>query len=259
MKMLFIFLITLINLSAKAAIIPDGGYQGRLAGDEKGTVHLLIQANSGCEGCFTAVALDTPDFDSPTVRMAAYTGMPWDSTFKKFSLTPINVDTDGELSHPNDNPSLMLDIVANPGSQNVSFVITPSGSDNTLGFTGSMTFTHSHKSPFHISTAKNGEYRYAYERKTNAVISSVEKNKEDQANEVSLQWFGNIRQKGGNFNLKEKFPGVFSFNSVIFSATGKSIAERPNYIVIFAKKRQQDYVLMVNPIDSRDVLCLILK
>lgn len=244
---------------AMDAIIPDGGYQGKLAGGEKGKVHLLIQANPGCEGCFTAIAVDTPDLNSPTVRMVAYTGMPWDATYTKFSLTPINVDTDGELSHPNDNPSHMLDITANSGTNDVQFVITPSGSDNMLGFTGSMTFYRSIESPFDLTTAKAGEYRYAHKRKTNAVISLVQKNKQDQASEVSMQWFGSIRHRGGNYNLKEKFPGVYSFNSVVFSSTGKTIADRPNYIVIFAKRGRKDYILMVNPIDSRDVLCLILK
>lgn len=244
---------------AMDAAIPDGGYRGKLMGGEKGNVHLLIQSNHGCEGCFTAIAVDTPDLNSPTVRMVAYTGMPWDSTYTKFSLTPINVDTDGELSHPNDNPSLMLDISSGAGTSAVKFVITPSGSNNTIGFTSSMTFHRASQSPFDLTNAKAGEYRYAHKRKTNAVISLISKNEQDQASEISMQWFGSIRHRGGNYNLKEKFPGVYSFNSVVFSSSGKTIADRPNYIVIFAKKGRKDYILMVNPVDSRDVLCLILK
>ena len=240
-------------------IIPDGGYKGRLAGEDNGRVHLLIQSNPGCDGCFTAIALDTPDLFSPTVRMVAYIGMPWDKTFTKFSLTPINMDANGELTHPNDNPSMMLDISANQGTKDVKFTITPAGSDNLLGFTSSMAFEHELESPFELTKAKPGEYRYAYKRKTNAVISSINTNTQDLSSEVTMDWFGSIRHRGGSFNLKEKFPGVYSFNSVSYAATGRTITDKPSYIVIFAKKYFKNYILMVNPIDSRDVLCLILK
>lgn len=270
MKKLAIFFIALITQSfspsfAFESIIPDGGYQGRLAGgDDHGKVHLLIQANPGCEGCFTAIAVDTPDLNSPTVRMVAYTATPWDETYRKFALTPMNIDSNGELTHPNDDPSLILDISSASNDPDLSFTVTPSGSNNLLGYTGSMLFKHRVESPFKLEHAQIGEYRYwhkkmVHERRTNAVISWVQQNNQDRASEVSMQWFGGPHQNGGSYNLREKFPGVYSFNPVSFAATGKTITERLKYIVIFASKRGKDYILMVNPNDSKDVLCLILK
>ena len=246
--------------------LPDGSYKGKLRAQEKGGIHFMVKSYPGCDGCFIAIALDSDDIFDRKVQLVAYSALPLEDivvngrhTSSRYSLTPIGVDKDGELTLPNDNPSLVLNISKNIGTQDAVFTITSAQSGNTLGFQSSMVFLWERESPFEIIDPSNGEYREPWSTKVQATLGMVATSPEDQSRSARISWLGNIRKQGGDFLLKEKMPNVYTFNAVSYLSTGERLKDIPSYIVMFAKRRGKEHLLMVNPVDSRDVSCLFLK
>jgi hypothetical protein len=268
----FVFLLALLVTPVYAFAgnfvqgLPDGSYKGKLRGQEKGGVNFLVKSYPGCDGCFIAVALDADDIFDRKVQLVAYSGLPIErttvdgkETSTRYSLTPIGVDADGELTLPNENPSLVLNIKSGVGTTNAEFTITSAQSGNTLGFNSSMVFLWSRQSPFDIIDPPSGEYREPWGSKVQATIGMVSTSPEDHSKSARISWMGNIRKTGGDFLLKEKMPNVYTFNAVSYLAEGERLKDIPTYIVMFVKRHGKEHFLMVNPVDSRDVSCLYLK
>jgi hypothetical protein len=216
--------------------------------------------------------LKTPEFfGSRTVELVAYGALPLEAvniggklTSSRYSLTPIGVDKDGELTLPNENPSLVLNIAKGVGSRDATFTITSAQSGNTLGGEESMVYLWSRESPFDIIDPPSGEFREPGASKTMATIGFVNKSPEDHARSARISWFGNIRKTGGEFMLKEKIPNVYTFNAISTLAIGEKVKDIPTYVVTFVHGNggffdKQDMMLMVNPVDHRDVSKMILK
>ena len=253
--------------------LPDGSYKGKFRGQEKGGVNFIVKSYPGCDGCFIAYKLKTPEFlGSKTVELVAYSALPVErvnvngkDTSTRYSLTPIGVDADGELTIPNENPSLVLNISSGVGTTDAQFTVTSAQSGNTLGGEESMVFLWSRESPFYIIDPQAGEYRDVGSSKTNATLGVVTTSPEDHSRSTRISWLGTIRKTGGEFLLKEKLPNVYTFNGVSYLAQGQRVKDMPAFIVIFVHGtggfffEKQDMMLMVNPVDHRDVSKMILK
>lgn len=270
MKTLFTLFILLSSLSAQAQSfvqgIPDGSYLGKLRGQEKGEVHLIAQSYPGCEGCFLAILLDSDDIFDRKVQLVAYTALPLDRSIVdgitssvQYSLTPVGVDSSGDVTLPNENPSLVLTIVKGIGTREAQFNIVSAQSDNHMGFNSSFLFAKEKESPFEIVNPVAGNYRLPGESKISATISQVSENAVDHSKNAYISWFGDIRNPGGNFLLRERMSNVYGFNAMTYLADGKKLNPITKKIVMFVKKGRKFHLLMVNPVDSRDVSCFYLK
>jgi len=276
MKSLISFLFLIMPMAALAGSfvqgLPDGAYHGKFRGQKKGTVNFIVRGYAGCDGCFIAYKLKTPELlGDRTVDLVAYSALPMESvnvngrlTSKRYSLTPIGVDSTGDLTLPNDDPSLILNISKGVGTRDAEFTITSAQSGNRLGGVESMVFLWSREAPFEIIQPSEGQYRDVGSSKVAATVTSL-KTEEDGAHSAHILWMGNIRQEGGDFLLKERLPGVYTFNAISYRGEGNQVRNMPAFIVMFVHGNgqfcfeKQDMMLMVNPVNHVDVSKMILK
>lgn len=255
-------MLALAQVATFTAGVPEGSYRGKFRGQDSGAVHLMTQKIKGCQGCFIAVIFKNqkPFLGSKELGVQAYKGLPQNDqnvdgvrTSTQYTLTPIGVDPeDGELTTPNDNPSLVLNITHSPGKAGVAFAITNAQSDNHVAFQSSMIFKGD-DSKYGLADGQEGRYKEAWSCREEGTISVVGASHEDGSRAANVTWNGNKREAGGTFTLKEKAPGVFTFNAVSFLATGTQMKTLPNKIVIFVRQNGLQRALLVNPSNSTDV------
>lgn len=239
--------------------IPDGNYLGKFRGLDSGRVNLFTQSIRGCEGCFIAVLFKNQKNDK---RIEAYKALPIRKqkvekmeTSGEYDLIPLAVDTDGEITTPNDNPSLVLTVQKNIGTTSAEFVITSAQSDNKTGTQSSMIFTGS-KSCLDLDDGETGRYKAPMKIRSQGSINIFSENMQDGSRTASATLLGDERNAGGNFSIKEKAPGIFTFSAVSHLATGTKIKETPEKIVIFMKKLGRERAYLVNPKNSTDITVL---
>ena len=264
MTVLFGTLLPMIALAQNFAAvsgIPEGSYKGKFRGQDHGKVHMMTQDIKGCRGCFIAILFKRHVglFASGEEQVQAYKALPQNDflvngmkTATQYTLTPIGVDTDGELTTPNDDPSLVLNITQKIGTQDVEFTVTNAQSGNNVGFQSTMIFKGS-ESPFDLEEGKPGRYKEAWAAKEDGTISIIGQNFEDGSRSANVTWNGSKHQEGGTFYLKEKAPGIFTFTAVSYLATGTQAQAMPQKIVIFVKRDGREHALLVNPKDGSDV------
>jgi hypothetical protein len=248
--------------------LPDGSYRGKFRGQDKGGINFLVKSYPGCDGCFIAYKLNTPDFiGSKHVQLVAYNALPMEEiqagngqvTSARYSLTPIGINTVGKLTLPNEDPSLVLTIRSGLGTKDAEFTVTSAQSGNNLGGVESMVYLWSRESPFDIVDPSAGGYRESGKIKEIASVGVVGQNRVDQSHSARISFYGLGRREGGDFILKEKIPYTYTFNAVSYHADGSQVKKMPMFIVMFVEKHGQRWMLMVNPVQSEDVTRLILK
>jgi hypothetical protein len=243
--------------------IPDGAYRGKFRGLESGKVHMLTQSIRGCDGCFIAILFK----NQHEKRIEAYKAVPTkklkvtlgdakkletiDSS-GEYTMTPMGVDTDGEITTPNDNPSLVLNVQKNVGTDDAEFVITSAQSDNKTGFQSSMVFTGGNSS-IKLDGGEAGRYKIPMHVRSQGTINIISENAQDGSRSASATLLGNEDTAGGTFSLKEKAPGVFTFSGVSHLATGTVIKTTPDKIVIFMKKFGRERAYLINPKNTSDI------
>ena len=255
-------LLALAQASSFSPGLPEGSYKGKFRGQDRGAVQLLTQKIKGCQGCFMAVILkdQKPFLGSNELQVQAYKALPQNDqvidgvrTSSQYTLTPIGVDAeDGELTTPNDNPSLVLNITHEAGKAGVEFSVANAQSDNHTSFQSSMIFKGI-ESRFDLANGQEGRYKRAWACREEGTISVIGASTEDGSRSANVSWNGNRNESGGNFSLKEKAPGVFTFNAVSFLATGTQTKSIPQKIVIFVKVNGRQRALLANPKNSADV------
>jgi hypothetical protein len=246
--------------------IPDGAYRGKFRGLDTGRVNLLTQSIRGCEGCFIAVLFKNQHHDK---RIETFKALPIKNqkiqaegvgqksettlqTSSEYDLIPLAVDTDGEMTTPNDNPSLVLTVQKFIGTTAAEFVITSAQSDNKSGTQSSMIFTGG-ASSFDLDDGEAGRYKAPMKIRSQGSINIISENIQDGSRSASATLLGNEKSAGGNFSIKEKAPGVFTFNAVSHLATGVQVKETPEKIIIFMKKLGRERAYLVNPNNSTDI------
>ncbi len=239
--------------------VPDGSYRGKFRGLESGRVHLLTQSIRGCEGCFIAVLFKNKCKDK---KIEAYKAMPTKNqmvqkmnTSSEYDLIPLGVDTDGEITTPNDNPSSTLMIQKNVGTNSVEFNIVSANSGNTSATQSSMIFTGG-ISGFDLDDGEAGRYKIPMRIRSQGSISILSENPQDGSRSASATLLGDERNPGGSFSLKEKAPGVFTFSAVAHLATGAAVKQSPEKIVIFMKRMGRERAYLINPKQSTDISVL---
>jgi hypothetical protein len=241
--------------------IPEGSFKGKFRGQDRGGVHMMTQNIKGCQGCFIAIVFkhQTGLFASGDTQVQSYKALPQNDflvegkrTATQYTLSPIGVDTDGELTTPNDNPSLVLNVTSHIGTPEVEFTVTNAQSDNRTGFQSSMIFK-GNESPFDLSEGKEGRYKKAWAGREEGTISIIGQNFEDGSRSANVTWNGNKNEAGGTFYLKEKAPGVFTFTAVSYLATGTQAKSLPTKVVIFVKRDGRERALLVNPNNGADI------
>jgi hypothetical protein len=254
-------MLALAQSLAMVSGVPEGSFKGKLRGQDSGRVHIMTQNIKGCQGCFIAVVFkhQTGLFASGEKQIQAYKALPQNAAYfdgkrtsSQYTLTPIGVDTDGELTTPNDNPSLVLNITSHPAESNVEFTVTNAQSDNNTGFMSSMIFKGD-ESPFDLDGGKGGRYKEAWACREEGTISVIGQNTEDGSRSADVTWNGNKREAGGSFKLEEKAPGVFTFTGVSFLATGTQAQAMPKKLVIFVKRNGRERALLINPSNGSDI------
>ena len=244
--------------------IPDGSYRGNFRGLESGRVNLLTQSIRGCEGCFIAVLFK----DQSEKRIDVYKAIPTKkqrvesdanskhpimiNTSSEYDLTPLGVDADGEITTPNDNPSLVLTIQKSIGTTAAEFVITSAQSNNITGTQSSMIFT-GHSSGFDLDNGEAGNYRAPMTIRAQGSINIISENQQDGSRTATASLLGNSEQAGGTFSIKEKAPGIFTFSAVSHLATGAVVKQTPEKIIIFMKKCGRERAYLINPKNSTDI------
>lgn len=242
--------------------IPEGSYRGRFRGTDRGRVHLMTQRIQGCSGCFISVIFKNQGRDQ---EVQAYKSLPQNGavidgiyTSTQYTLTPIGVDSDGELTTPNDNPSLVLNITRDAASDRPEFTIASAQSDNHQSFESTMLFKGGDSS-FTLDGGESGRYKRPWECQEVGTVHTIISNPRDGSRSATVTWNGSKHELGGIFSLKEKAPGVFTFNGISYLATGTQLQQRPKKIVIFMEKVYREWALLIDPTNPRDVTELRVK
>jgi len=252
--------------------VPEGSYRGLMRGLEEGRVRMLTETIRGCEGCFVAVLFkDRPAFlglGDAERRIDTYKAVPLHNqkitvrgkndvvgeinTSNEYSLTPFGVDTDGEITTPNANPSYILTVQKNIGASDVHFELTSASSDNKSGPQTSMIFS-GNESSFDLDDGKPGRYKIPMHLRSSGSINIITTNSQDGSRVATATLLGNDHEAGGTFMLKEKAPGVFTFSAISHLATGAVVQEMPKKIVVFMKHCGRERAYLVNPTNDKDV------
>lgn len=247
--------------------IPEGSYKGKFRAQDKGRVHMMTQKIKGSQASFMAFIFkrQTGLFQSGEVQVQAYKALPTQDalvgntrTATQYTLTPIAADEDGELTTPNDNPSLVLNVTNRIGTNDVEFTVVSAQSDNRTSFQSTMIFK-GNESPFDVDDGESGELKRAGHFREEGTISVISDNPEDGSRAANVTWNGSKTESGGTYYLKEKAPGVFTFTGITFLATGTQPQPAPKKIVLFVKKSGSERALLVDPANSADVRELRIK
>ncbi len=243
--------------------IPDGSYKGKFRGQQSGRVHFIVNPMNGCDGCFVATIFkrQNPIFGSIERQVKAYKALPLNSAYSKtgrastseYSLTPIDVDTDGELTTVNDNPSMRLTITSDVGTEDVHFSLSAAGSDNHDPFASAMEFKGK-ESPFDTNEGESGVLRNGWSCKTVGTIGMFNTSQEDQVTRfATITSFGTRRDASGTFQVEEKAPGVFTYTSIGLYSWGEELATMPKKLIIFIEKGSKERALLINPSNTTDI------
>lgn len=220
-------------------LLQEGAYRGFTNDNEK--MDLLVQPMGGREGSYLALLLKNGRYftDANLYVIDPYQG-------SRFVMTPVVVTEDGEIGMRNNNPSLVLDVVSSEGGR-ASFMIRSAGSSNPNGFQGTVDFTHRKKSNIQWLPYREGTYQIF--RVRNAATLYVLPEGERQTN-ASINLDG-----GGDFLIREKLPRIFVLHRNSIVASGERLAEAPSAIGVFLKEgRRSEYLLLINPADSKNIL-----
>ena len=242
--------------------IPDGSYRGTMQGEAPGAgrIHMVVRSFSGCKACFIALVLQDQG------RVVAYQGQAAAitqtnannqiATASEYTLTPFALDREQQVA-PTENPSLVVQVFKDQSQGHVQFQITNALTHNPIGFQKGMMFRHAQKSPFKLVDPETGSFRYPRGLQTYANMSFLKKDDVDHSFQGDFVWYGaKVRHFGGSYALIQDFPSVFTFAAKQTMNVGSEISAIPSFFVFFIEKRKQKMVLMVNPIDSRDVICM---
>lgn len=274
--------------------IPSGSYKGQKRAQDSGSIHMLVESYAGCDGCFIAILIDKPEPGHREVALAAYSVFPRNRvdigggrfSATRYGMVPMGTSPrlsdeeieklkkkgkkveeddgyDGDLTLPNANPSMVIDIALKDiGTEDVKFKITSAQSGNFRGITTTMDFLKSKESPMEMWEPAAGDYRDFGKSKKSATISMVKRNEADDARSANINWNGTLRISGGDFLLREKAPNVYTFNSIQYLAYGEKVKNLPTFIVVFVKDRglfgsKKRMVLMVHPFQETNVHAMV--
>lgn len=246
--------------------IPEGSYRGKLRAQDRGRIHILTQKIKGTQASFIALIFkhQTGLFKNEK-QIQAYKALPTNDalvgtmrTATQYTLTPIGADQDGELTTPNDNPSLVMNITKNIGTPDVEFSVVSAQSDNRTSFQTSMIFK-GQESPFGWEDGESGDIKTPWHCREDGTIGILSDNPEDGSRAANVTWNGSKSESGGTFYLKEKAPGVFTFTGISFLATGTQPQPAPKKIVLFVKHGGTERAFLVSPSQSDEVTELKIK
>lgn len=269
-KYLTLSLITLAPLGAFAQIsgftsgVPEGSFRGKFRGQESGRVHFIAKPINGCDGCFMATIFKRhvhPFFGTPERQIKTYKALPLNiigsdsgkPSASEYSLTPIDVDVDGELTTPNDNPSMRLTITSGVATDDVNFSLSSAGSNNADPFASAMEFKGK-ASPFEVEEGGSGEYKIQGTHKNAGTIGMFSVSAEDQVTRfATITAYGSRHDSSGTFQVEEKAPGVFTYTSLGLFSYGEELAAFPKHLIVFIGKGSSEHAFVINPANSSDV------
>ncbi|MBP9681998.1 MAG: hypothetical protein KBD76_11375 [Bacteriovorax sp.] len=209
---------SLLSTSAFAGFLKEGGYLGNHNGDDK--VNLLVKPAPGREGSFFAVLMKDEE------KISLY--LVDEINSNSYSMTPLEVTTDGEIGVVNDDPSLVISMAKNKKGQDV-FKIMSANSGNNVGFTGFFEF-EGKESKVSWLAVDDGQYKKGSSK--NALQISQIDPKEREATAVFI-----TDSINGTYTLKEKFPSMYLINQNSVLATGTQKKQIPSAIGIFLQKK----------------------
>ncbi len=211
----------------------------------KAAVYLMLKPVSGREGSFLAVLMKS----KKRKKQVSFYVMDLASKFS-YSLTPLDVTTDGQIGIINDDPSLVLSM--STGEKNkYSIKITSSNSGNTKGFSGYMVFEERSDNYQWIA---NGAGNYNYAGRKNALQISSWDILEGEADAIFT-----TASLNGSFKISESFPQMYLINANKVLATGSKVDSIPRKIGFFIKEKgewsgKKECFVLVNPENDRDVM-----
>jgi hypothetical protein len=231
--------LSLISMSAFASLLKEGGFAGRH--NDKECVNLLLKAAPGREGSFFAVLMK----DEKKISLYMVDEMNSNS----YSMTPLEVTSDGEIGVINDDPSLVISAAKNNKGVDV-FKIMSANSGNNVGFTGFFEF-EGRPSKVTWLSIDGGEYKS--DEESNALQISQVDPTEREATAVFL-----TKNINGTFTLREKFPGMYLINQNSVLATGTKKSQIPSAIGVFLEERgflgrKIIEMSLINPANDTDI------
>lgn len=231
---------TLMSTSAfSAGFLKSGSYLGSHNGEEK--VNLLVKAAPGREGSFFAILM------KDAKKMSLY--LVDEINSNSYSMTPLEVTSDGEIGVVNDDPSLVISSAKNNKGVDV-FKIMSANSSNNVGFTGYFEFSGK-TSKMAWLAIDGGEYKTS--EASNALQISQVDQKEREATAVFL-----TKEINGTFTLREKFPSMYLINQNSVLATGTKKNQIPSAIGVFLQRASgwsgaTVEMILINPKNDTDL------
>ena len=203
--------------SSDLGFLKEGGYLGNHNGSDK--VNLLVKPAPGREGSFFAVLMQDEE------KISLY--LVDEINSNSYSMTPLEVTSDGEIGVVNDDPSLVISTAKNKKGQDV-FKIMSANSGNNVGFSGFFEF-EGKESKVTWLAIDDGQYKS--ESSKNALQISQIDPKEREATAVFI-----TQAINGTFTLREKFPSMYLINQNSVLATGTQKKQLPSAIGVFLEK-----------------------
>lgn len=237
----FMLLIMLLGMSLSAwASLGEGTFIG--THNDSGEVTLILEEVPGREGSFFGLINKGDD------KMAIYLI----DTLKSqtYTMTPLEVTSDGEIGIKNDDPSLVLQLIGD------EMKITSSNSSNTRGFTGFLTFPtkkESGKKVWRWVNVIEGDYGDGWSSDSTSLSLSSFDSVEGEAMAIFT-----TDKISGNFVIREKFPKMYTVNSNSVTSTGIQVKQAPKAIGIFLHSKTifgNDKVrfYLINPANDQDI------
>jgi hypothetical protein len=231
--------LSLMSMNSFAGLLREGGFEG--TSSSKGCVNILLKKAPGREGSFFAVLMKNEK------KISLY--MVDEINASSYSMTPLEVTTDGEIGVINDNPSLVISSAKNSKGADI-FKIMSSNSGNDVGFTGYMEFDGK-KSDFNWVQMDSGEFKK--DTFSNDLQISQVDITEREATAVFL-----TKTINGTFTLREKFPGMYLINQNSVLATGVKKSQIPRAIGIFLESKgifggKKSEMILINPKNDTDL------
>ncbi len=228
-----------VSFYTHANFLKGGSFLGTHNGEDK--VNLLLKPVRGRTGSFFAVLMKTED------KISLYMVDKLNSS--SYTMTPLEVTSDGELGVVNDDPSLVISSSQNSKNELI-FKIMSANSSNNVGFEGYFEFKNK-PSKFSWIEINPGEYKTSSE--SNALQISEIDTFEKEGIAVFL-----TKEISGTFTLGEKFPNMYLINKNSVLSTGVSVNKIPSAIAIFLEKQtffggKTTMMILVNPENDSDL------
>jgi hypothetical protein len=227
-----------------AITITSQALAGELTGSHVGksgkeSFELVFQEIEKREDSYFALVIQGSfGWGSSPNKAAIYLVDPLVNNKGSYTMTPINVTTDGSVGVRNPDPSLLLS-VGEKGKKGASFQITNANSSNTEGFGGGIKVKGDDTSRLTWTELVAGPYK-------GAAGASLDAKAEDRNFEavVSLE---EINGLSGNFKLQQKQPKIYALRAIAVKATGVETERQPRKVVVFISYKDKPYALTMDP------------